>query len=347
MQQPLGSVVRRFASSTAVRFSRYGNPSEVLKRETVELADKLGDSQVALRFLAAPINPADIAMVQGVYNFKPAFPAVGGIEGVALVEKVGPKVKNVAVNDWVIPTSPSVGTWADRRVVSADDLVAVSKEIPVEYAATLGVNPATAYRLLADFAQLKAGDVVLQNAANSTVGLAVIQLAAARKLKTVNIIRNRPDYAETVDTLKSLGADIVVNEEFVRSSDFSSLVADLPRPKLALNAVGGQSATELARQLAENGILVTYGSMANQPVTIPTSALIFKNINVRGFWLSRWLQEHPAAERKAMYDELGSLVKAGKLKLALERAKFSEFPQALERAQEPYRGRKVVMMMDQ
>ena len=45
--------------------------------------------------------------------------------------------------------------------------------------------------MLKDFAQLKEGDYVLQNGANSQVGLAVIQLAKAWGLKTINFVRDR------------------------------------------------------------------------------------------------------------------------------------------------------------
>jgi len=32
--------------------------------------------------------------------------------------------------------------------------------------------------------------------------------------------------------------------------------------------------------------VVTYGGMSQQPVNIPTSLLIFKDLHFRGFWLS-------------------------------------------------------------
>lgn len=53
------------------------------------------------------------------------------------------------------------------------------------------MNPATAYRLLRDFEHLKPGDWVLQNGANSQVGLAVIQIAREMGLKTINFVRDR------------------------------------------------------------------------------------------------------------------------------------------------------------
>jgi mitochondrial enoyl-[acyl-carrier protein] reductase / trans-2-enoyl-CoA reductase len=58
-------------------------------------------------------------------------------------------------------------------------------------AATISVNPFTADRMMLDFIQLKEGDWVVQNGANSGVGQNVIQLARIRGFKTVNIIRDR------------------------------------------------------------------------------------------------------------------------------------------------------------
>ena len=66
----------------------------------------------------------------------------------------------------------------------------VPNDIPAAYAATIAVNPCTAYRMLRDFVSLKPGDVIMQNGANSMVGLAVIQMAREMGVKTINIIRS-------------------------------------------------------------------------------------------------------------------------------------------------------------
>ena len=44
-------------------------------------------------------------------------------------------------------------------------------------AATIAVNPGTAYRMLKDFVPMNSGDTVIQNGANSAVGQAVIQVS--------------------------------------------------------------------------------------------------------------------------------------------------------------------------
>lgn len=126
-----------------------------------------------------------------------------------------------------------------------------AQSVKPEYLATLSINPAAALRMLNDFVQLNEGDVIYQNAANSMVGLSVIQIAAARGVKTVNVIRrSRTDYPALVERMKHYGAYIVIGDDYLRTPEFRKLVADLPKPKLVLNAVGGDTATEMARLLA-------------------------------------------------------------------------------------------------
>ena len=57
-------------------------------------------------------------------------------------------------------------------------------------------------------------------------------------------------------------------------------------PKLALDCVSGDASLAAVKTLAPGGTLVVYGSMSQQPLTIPSSLLIFKDIRVRGFWLT-------------------------------------------------------------
>lgn len=159
--------------------------------ENVE-ADRspLKPQEVAVKFLAAPINPADINIAEGVYGKQPTLPAVGGNEGVAVVTQVGSAVSRLSVGDWVLPTVSPFGTWRQEARAEENSWVRVRNDIPAEYAATMSVNMATAYRLLTDFGNLRPGDWIIQNGANSMVGLAVIQMARERGVRTINIIRD-------------------------------------------------------------------------------------------------------------------------------------------------------------
>ena len=61
-------------------------PWKVLRLEDHEVSLEVGPGEVLVRMLAAPINPADINMIEGTYPVKPdKFPAIGGNEGVGEV----------------------------------------------------------------------------------------------------------------------------------------------------------------------------------------------------------------------------------------------------------------------
>ncbi|TPX67739.1 hypothetical protein SpCBS45565_g03641 [Spizellomyces sp. 'palustris'] len=277
-------------------------------------------STVHIRFIAAPINPADINQIQGTYPVKPQFRdglgAVGGNEGLAEVIAAGDDVTDLKVGDWVIPPASGFGTWRTHASCKPDELLKLNKHgISPLIAATISVNPCTAYRMLRDFASLKPGDVVIQNGGNSGVGQSVIQLAKAWNIKTVNVIRNRPNFDEIAENLQDIGADMVISEEDARKPEIAAKVKNLgPSSRLALNCVGGKSATNIARLLGHDGHLVTYGGMSKEPLILPTSLFIFKNLTSQGFWMTRWYETHSKAERAAMLDELFQLAQAGKLR---------------------------------
>ena len=50
-----------------------------------------------------------------------------------------------------------IGTWRSVLVAGAEHFIKISKNIPVEMAATISVNPTTAYRMMKAFVPLKPG----------------------------------------------------------------------------------------------------------------------------------------------------------------------------------------------
>lgn len=72
------------------------------------------DNQVLVKMVMAPINPADINMIEGVYPIRPNLPAIGGNEGVGEIVAVGKGVRGLAVKDMVIPARPGFGAFNRR-----------------------------------------------------------------------------------------------------------------------------------------------------------------------------------------------------------------------------------------
>jgi trans-2-enoyl-CoA reductase len=218
-----------------------------------------------------------------------------------------------------------------------DNLIRVPRDLPLAMVAMLKINPATALCLMRVFETLSAGDWLAQNAANSGVGRAIIQIAHHYGLKTLNFVRD----LAVADELKAEGATVVLRDEKDAKREWPDF--DSKPPRLALNAVGGDSATRLAGVLAPGGTLVTYGAMARQPVRLPNGLLIFGDIRARGFWITKWYQEASAEERAALFAELFRLIEAGVLKAKVERTyPLTEAAAAIRHATQSGRGGKIL-----
>ncbi|CAN0134379.1 unnamed protein product, partial [Hapterophycus canaliculatus] len=84
----------------------------------------------------------------------------------------------------------------------------------------------------------------------------------------------RPPGDDTVELLKSLGADVVVTPVLMGNpEEYAQAVAGLPLPRLGLNCVGGSIATSVAQALDDGGALVSYGGMSLRPITLPATIL--------------------------------------------------------------------------
>lgn len=82
-----------------------------------------------------------------------------------------------------------------------------------------------------------------------------------------------------------------------------------------MNCVGGKSSLNLIRSLRNDGVMVTYGGMSREAITVPTSSFIFKNISLRGFWMTHWHKDNRnTTVMEDMYQELFDLMRQGKLK---------------------------------
>lgn len=174
-------------------------------------------------------------------------------------------------------------------VISASGLFALPLAADPQQLSMLAINPPTAALLLSEYVDLKLGEWVVQNSANSSVGRWVIAFAKARGLKTVNIIR-RP---ELVAELKAIGGDVVVVDSPDTSKEIKAAVGQAEL-RLALDGVSGPASGVLASTLSPHGTLVSFAAMSGAPMSISPLDVIFKPITLRGFWLG-----HPESEAKS------------------------------------------------
>lgn len=326
-------------NAATLLLERHGPPAEVLRCVRRDLP-ALQPGQVQVKMQAAPINPADLNFIEGTYPVALPLPAVPGCEGVGVVTRAGVAVSDLKVGQQVIFPA-RIGSWCDALVCDAREAFPVPPGLPVEQAAMAAVNPPTALRLLQDFAPLKPGDWIIQNAANSGVGRQVIRLARARQLRTVNLVR-RP---ELVAELEQWGGDVVLAQDEGTPDAVRERTGGAP-VALGLNAVGGPALRGLVRCLAPGATLVTYGAMAREPLTLGNGDLIFRDLRVRGFWITAWLRRANQRELQSLFAELLPLIRNGTLATPVA-AHFAlhEAPEALRQAAQSGRAGKVLFRM--
>ena len=320
----------------AIVYERHGNPADVLQIQT-EAWPKPAADEAVVEMRAAPINPADINAIEGKYPGRREVPAVPGFEGAGIVVEVGADVSTITKGALVI-LPHNIGTWREAMTVKANELVAIPPEIEPVHAAMLKINPMTAWRLLHDYVDLARGDWLIQNAANSAAGRAVIHIAHELGYKTVNVVRR----ADLIDELRGEGGDVVsVDNEKLRDEvkDATSGAAI----RLGLNSVGGDSALRLANCLAFGGTLVSFGAMSLQPLKIPTGLFIFKDLRFRGIWINKWYDKATMQERMEAFKPLFEMAKRGLLKTKVEKAyAIDEAKAAVAHASQSKRSGKII-----
>jgi NADPH:quinone reductase-like Zn-dependent oxidoreductase len=290
----------------AVRLTSFGNPVDGLEYVDIPEPEAPGPNQVLIGVEFSPINPNDLSVARGTYAFRPPLPTVIGNEGVGRVLAVGPGVENVKVGDRVLAPLSSF-TWRERMVVSAPGLSALPPDAEPQQLAMLGINPPTAALLLGEYVDLKPGEWVVQNAANSGVGRWVVAFAKARGLKTVNIVR-RP---ELVAELEALGGDIVVVDAPDVSDRIKAAIGQAEL-RLALDGVSGPATGVLAATLSPRGTLVSFAAMSSGPMSISPLDVIFKPLTLRGFWLG-----HPefAAKIPPAVVQAATMIASGRVRI--------------------------------
>ena len=264
----------------AVHLTAYGDPTKYLKMVELPEPEAPAPNQVLLQVDFSPLNPNDLMLAQGIYSIRPPLPSVIGNEGIGHVLAVGSAVSEISVGDRVL-VPLHVFAWAERVLAPAEDLIKLPLDSDIRQLSMLRINPPTAALLLSEFVDLKPGDWIVQNAANSGVGRAVISFAREHKLRTINLVRR----SELCGELRSAGGDIVlmdspVSAKIIREETQNAAI------RLGLDGVSGSSTKLLGDILSADSTLVSYSAMSGAPMSISPLDVIFKRITIRGFLLN-------------------------------------------------------------
>jgi len=320
-----------------VVIDRYGVPEEVAACAEVPDVGAPSPGEVVFDVLLFPINPADVSFCRGLYRLRPALPATPGAECIGRVSAVGAGVSNVKPGDLVINLQRE--NWTQRRRVGADDVIAVPAGLDLRQAAMLRINPPTALLLLTDIVDLRRGDWVIQNVANSAVGRLLIRLARARGLRTVNVVRRSSLFAE----LEALGADVCVVDGPDLPEAAKAAAGGAPI-RLGIDAVSGHATARISASLGDGGVVCNYGSMSGEDPVMARAALTSGGQKLVGFILGRGLATRSLTEIRRLYADLARQVADRYLTAPVEKVyPIEDIKAALVHAQQGGRAGKILV----
>jgi NADPH:quinone reductase-like Zn-dependent oxidoreductase len=292
----------------AVVLESWGDPEKVLQVRDVP-APVPGPGQVRVRMLASPINPSDLLTIRGEYGRQPRLPATPGYEGVGVVEEGHGLLAWRVKGKRVAVLNGAGGNWAEQVVLPARQAVPVPAELSDEQAATFFVNPASALAMTRHVLRVPAGAWLLQTAAASALGRMVIRLGQAHGFRTLNVVRRR----EQAEELLRLGGTAAVATNDEPLVERVRALTDGEGVRYAIDAVGGETGSEVVRALGRGGRLLVYGTLAGEPLRVDPRALMDGQKRVEGFWLSEWARSRGLLSMVLLFRRIGRLLRQGVL----------------------------------
>jgi NADPH2:quinone reductase len=276
--------------------------------------------QVVIGVRACGINFPDTLVVQGKYQFKPAFPFSPGGEVAGVVEAVGAGVKDVKVGDRVVATHGS-GGMAEKFVTDASQVVPMPEGLDFAIAASLPTAYGTTLHALRDRADLKAGESLLVLGAAGGVGLAAVQIGKRMGARVIAAASG----ADKLAFCKENGADDVVD---YAQEDLKERVKTLTGGAgvdVVYDAVGGKYSEPALRATGWQGRFLVIGFAAGDIPKIPLNLTLLKGCSIVGVFWGMAMMRDPAKLRGELRELLawaadGSLKPHLYAKYPLERA---------------------------
>ncbi len=328
-----------------VRFARLGAPAEVLELFD-EPAPVPGDDDVLVTLTACAIHPSDLMNVRGLYGRPPSLPFVPGNDAAGVVAALGKNVKHFTVGERVmllLGATGGRGTWREQVAVPARMLVKTPASLSDDQAGALWVNCLSIWVMAVDLLDLKSGDVLLQTAAGSQLGRAMVQLAKLRGFTLINVVRR----SEQVKELETLGAKNVIATADGPLAERVKAIVGKAGLRWAIDAVGGETGQQVLESLSAGGTMISFGALDGAPISVNPGLVLFKELTLRGFWLTRWLQSVPVEKLRAVVDTIVGHAAKGELTPAIDqRFPLSAVREAVIRAETAGRMGSVVLTPD-
>jgi NADPH:quinone reductase len=280
--------------------------------ETLQIRDipspQVMNGTVKIRARAAGVNFPDTLIIQGKYQFKPAFPFSPGGEISGEVMEVGDGVTHVKAGDKVIGMTLN-GGFAEEVLVPGTSCYKMPDGMSFEEAAGFTMTYGTSHHALKQRAQAKPGETMLVLGAAGGVGLAAVELGKAMGLKVIAAASTD----EKLALAQQYGAEHILNYSTVDLREGLKLLTSNKGVDIVYDPVGGDYAEPAFRSMAWNGRYLVIGFASGPIPSLPLNLPLLKGAAIVGVFWGDFVRREPQAHAENMA-ELFALYSAGNLK---------------------------------
>lgn len=251
-----------------------------------------GKNEVLVKVALSPINPSDLATLEGHYGFNDPTPIVPGGEGSGEVVAAGPGFmasyflgKKVACAGWGI----GGGVWSEYVVKSVKGgVLPLNKSLSLEQGAMSIVNPLTASAFIG-IAKEGGHEAIAMTAAASSLGQMVNRLGRNEGIRIINVVRRDAQ----VDLLKGQGAEIVLNSSEAGFEEALHEACHQNDARQAFDAVAGPLTGQLLKAMPPNSKVTVFSALSREAVQASPGLMIFENKTIDSFWLGPYISKQP------------------------------------------------------
>lgn len=274
----------------AVLCKAFGAPESLVIGEIASPVASETDAVIAVKTVG--LNFFDTLIIQGKYQFKPAFPFSPGAEVAGVVKSIPGNAQGIAPGDRVVAFTG----WGGAREEIAVPLARIVKlpdQVSFETAAALTVTYGTTLHALADRGRLKAGENLVVLGAAGGTGQAAIEIG---KLMGARVIAcaSSPD---KLDFCRSIGADATIDYSTENLKEAIRAATSGQGADVVYDPVGGDLAEPALRAMAWGGRYLVIGFASGEIPKLPLNLVLLKGCDIVGVFWGNHLEREPDAHR--------------------------------------------------
>jgi len=282
----------------AVLCKEFGGPEKLVIEDVPSPPIRPGAVRLAVR--AAGLNFADLLLIAGQYQEKPALPFIPGAEVAGVVAEVGEGVGSIKVGDRLIALT-GMGAFAEEVVVDAARTLPMPAEMEFAAGAGFPIAYGTSHGALEWRARLQPGEWLLVLGAAGGVGLTAVEIGKAMGARVIACAGN----AEKLEIARQHGADFLIDYSREQIRDRVKEITGGHGVDVVYDPVGGDAFDAALRSIAWQGRLLIIGFASGRIPQIPANIALVKNVSIIGFYWGSYQSRQPELLHKSLTQLLG------------------------------------------